>query len=99
MPYGTPSKAYTNSVPDKQSLYPAGQHTLAFYIKCVPPVGHVPTCYKPCVPARTQDDLSLSTLLGQPDKFGVSNMGMLVTFTILRSRVFMLLLRVRCLPA
>ncbi len=22
MPYGTPSKAYTNSVPDQQSLYP-----------------------------------------------------------------------------
>ncbi len=39
MPYGTPSYAYTNSVPDQQSLYPDGQHTLAFYIKCVPPVG------------------------------------------------------------
>ncbi len=25
--------------PDQQSLYPDGQHTLAFYIKCVPPVG------------------------------------------------------------
>ncbi len=24
----------------KQSLYPDGHHTLAFYIKCVPPVGH-----------------------------------------------------------
>ncbi len=30
---------YTNSVPDQPSLYPDGQHTLAFYIKCVPPVG------------------------------------------------------------
>ncbi len=39
MPYGTPSEAYTNSVPDQQSFYPDGQHTLAFYIKCVPPVG------------------------------------------------------------
>ncbi len=29
----------TNSVPDQQSLYPDGQHTLAFYIKCVPTVG------------------------------------------------------------
>ncbi len=36
---GTPSYAYTNSVPDQQSLYPDGQHTLAFYIKCVPPAG------------------------------------------------------------
>ncbi len=26
-------------VADQQSLYPDGQHTLAFYIKCVPPVG------------------------------------------------------------
>ncbi len=32
-PYGTPSKAYTNSVSDQQSLYPDGQHTLAFYTK------------------------------------------------------------------
>ncbi len=39
MPCGTPSKAYTNSAPDQQSLYPDGQHTLAFFIKCVPPVG------------------------------------------------------------
>ncbi len=28
-------------VPDQQPLYPDGQHTLAFYIKCVPPVGRV----------------------------------------------------------
>ncbi len=39
MPIGTTSLAYTNSAPDQQSLYPDGQHTLAFYIKCVPPVG------------------------------------------------------------
>ncbi len=39
MPYGTPSEAYTNSAPDRHSLYPNGQHILAFYIKCVPPVG------------------------------------------------------------
>ncbi len=38
-PYGTPSKAYTDSVPDQQSLYPDGQLTLASYINCVPPVG------------------------------------------------------------
>ncbi len=25
--------------PDQQSLYPDGQHTSAFYIKCAPPVG------------------------------------------------------------
>ncbi len=36
---GTPSKAYTNSVPDQHSLYPDGQHTIAFYTKCVPPLG------------------------------------------------------------
>ncbi len=41
MPYGTPSLAYANSVPDQQSLYPDGQHTLVFYIKCVPPVGQI----------------------------------------------------------
>ncbi len=41
MPYGAPSQAYTNSVPDQQSLYPDGQHTLAFHIKRVPLVGHV----------------------------------------------------------
>ncbi len=40
MRYGTPNQAYTNSVPDQQSLYPDGQHTLVFYIKCVQPVGH-----------------------------------------------------------
>ncbi len=34
VPYGTPSKAYTNSVADQQSLYPDGQHTIAFNIKC-----------------------------------------------------------------
>ncbi len=38
---GTPSKAYTNSAPDQQSIYPDGQHTLAFYTKCVMPEGHV----------------------------------------------------------
>ncbi len=31
--------AQTPTVPDQQSLYPDGQHTLAFYIKRVPPVG------------------------------------------------------------
>ncbi len=40
MPYGNPSYAYTNSVPDQQSLYPDVQHPLTFYIKCVPPVGY-----------------------------------------------------------
>ncbi len=39
MPDGTPSKAYTNSVPDQQSLYPDGQHTFTFYTKLVPPGG------------------------------------------------------------
>ncbi len=38
---GTPSKAYTNSVPDQHSIYPGGQHTLAFYTKCVMPEGLV----------------------------------------------------------
>ncbi len=28
-------QAYTNSVPDQQSLYPDGQHTFAFYTNCV----------------------------------------------------------------
>ncbi len=32
----TPSKTYANSVPDQQCLYPDGQHTLAFKIKCGP---------------------------------------------------------------
>ncbi len=32
-------RAYTNSVPDQQSLYPDGQHTLAFYIKNTALVG------------------------------------------------------------
>ncbi len=40
-PYGTQSLANTNSVPDQQSLYPDGQHTLAFYIKCVPAMGEL----------------------------------------------------------
>ncbi len=31
----TPTWSPTNS------LFPDGQHTLAFYIKCVPPVGRV----------------------------------------------------------
>ncbi len=39
VPYGTPSLAYINLAPDQQSLYPDGQHTHAFYIKCAPPVG------------------------------------------------------------
>ncbi len=38
---GTPSKAYTNSVPDQHSIYRGGQHTLAFYTKCVMPEEHV----------------------------------------------------------
>ncbi len=38
---GTPSQAYTNSVPDQHSIYPGGQHTLAFYTKCVMPEGSV----------------------------------------------------------
>ncbi len=29
---------------DKQSLYSGGQRILAFYIKCVPPVGHGCCC-------------------------------------------------------
>ncbi len=28
---------YTNSVADQHSVYPGGQHTLAFYTKCVMP--------------------------------------------------------------
>ncbi len=38
--------AYTNSVPDQQSLYPDGQHTLAFDIKCVPPVGQLSLLFR-----------------------------------------------------
>ncbi len=37
--YGTRSQAYTNSIPDKHPLCPDGQHTLAFYINCVPLAG------------------------------------------------------------
>ncbi len=37
----TPSKVNTNSVPDQHSIYPGGQHTLAFYTKCVIPKGPV----------------------------------------------------------
>ncbi len=37
--FGNPSKAYTNLIPDQYSLYRGGQHTLAFYIKCVRPLG------------------------------------------------------------
>ncbi len=40
-PYGTPRY----SVPDQQSLYTDEQHTLAFYIKRVPPVGPKHLCY------------------------------------------------------
>ncbi len=29
--YSAPSKAYTNSIPDQQSLHPGERHTLAFY--------------------------------------------------------------------
>ncbi len=32
----TPSKACIDSIPDQQSLYPGGQHTIAFYARCVP---------------------------------------------------------------
>ncbi len=32
-------KPTTTRIKDQQSSYPNGQHTLAFYIKCVPPVG------------------------------------------------------------
>ncbi len=38
---GTPRQTYTNSVPDQHSLYPVRQHTLAFYTKCVTPVGQL----------------------------------------------------------
>ncbi len=31
--------------PDQQSLYPGGQHTLTFYIKCVPSVGQALRCF------------------------------------------------------
>ncbi len=37
-------KPTTTRVKDQQSLYPNGQHTLAFYIKCVPPVGLFAVC-------------------------------------------------------
>ncbi len=37
--YLTPSETYTNSVLDRNSLHPGEQHTLAFYSKCVAPVG------------------------------------------------------------
>ncbi len=39
--HGTPGQAYTNLVPDQHSLYPVRQHTLAFYTKCVTPVGQL----------------------------------------------------------
>ncbi len=54
-PYGVPSEAYNTSAPDQQSLYPDGQHTLAFYTKCVPPVEEIWIVYVmywlTCVPA------------------------------------------------
>ncbi len=34
-------RAYTNSAPDQQSLYPDAHNTRAFYIKNVPPVGQL----------------------------------------------------------
>ncbi len=34
---GTPRLAYTNSILDQHSIYPSGQHTLAFYTKRVMP--------------------------------------------------------------
>ncbi len=34
---GTPGYAYTSSASDQRSLYPGGQHTLAFYTKYVAP--------------------------------------------------------------
>ncbi len=40
-----PSKAYTNSVPGQHSIYPGGQHTLAFYTKCVMPQGQLRVWY------------------------------------------------------
>ncbi len=39
--YGASSKAYTNAVPGQHYLCLNGQHTLAFFIKCVPPVEFV----------------------------------------------------------
>ncbi len=37
---GTPSKAYTNSVPGQMNIYPDGPYTLAFYYtKYVMPEG------------------------------------------------------------
>ncbi len=33
--YGTPSKAFTNWVPDQHSLHSVGQRTFAFDTKCV----------------------------------------------------------------
>ncbi len=42
VPFDTSRSAYTNSVPDQQSLYRDRHSTLAYYNKCRPPVGHVP---------------------------------------------------------
>ncbi len=33
------ARAYSNSVPDQNSLYPVGQHTLALFSKYVTPMG------------------------------------------------------------
>ncbi len=37
--FSTPSKAYTDSVPDENPLSSVGQHTFAFYARRVTPVG------------------------------------------------------------
>ncbi len=44
-PQGVHYHAYTNSVPDQQSLYFDGPDTFAFYIKNVPPVGQLLSSY------------------------------------------------------
>ncbi len=36
--YGSPGYAFTNSIPDQNSLHSGKKHTLAFYTKCVTPV-------------------------------------------------------------
>ncbi len=37
--YGSPGKAYANSVPGEHPLYTGGQHTLLLYTSCATPVG------------------------------------------------------------
>ncbi len=63
----TPTRLPTNS------LYPDGQHTLAFYIKCVPPVepAHASLLKNPRVRVSMfsyANELSLDTC-GYPDFF------------------------------